>query len=98
MKIHEIYVSERAEKNLDNILEYLEEEWSEKVRKAFLDEITANFDRISRMPALFPKSEKHDNLRQALIGKHTFIFYQVFEEYIDIVTIQNTRQNPDFLV
>jgi phage terminase large subunit-like protein len=49
------------------------------------------------MPFVFPKSEKFDNLRKGLITKHANIFYQVFDDYIDIVTIQDTRQNPDFL-
>lgn len=97
MKIYPIFVSERAELNLENIIQYLEEEWSESVKNAFLEELNFNFERISLMPYVFPKSEKFENLRKGLITKHANIFYQVFDEYIDIVTIQDTRQNPDFL-
>jgi plasmid stabilization system protein ParE len=97
MKVYPIFVSERAERNLENILHYLEEEWSESVKKAFLEELNFNFERISMMPYVFPKSEKFENLRKGLITKHANIFYQVFDEYIDIVTIQDTRQSPDFL-
>jgi plasmid stabilization system protein ParE len=97
MKIYPIFISERAERNLENILQYLEEEWSESVKKAFLEELNFNFDRISLMPYVFPKSEKFENLHKGLITKHAYIFYQVFDDYIDIVTIQDTRQNPNFL-
>jgi plasmid stabilization system protein ParE len=97
MKVYPIFVSERAEQNLEKIILYLEEEWSESVKKAFLEELNFNFERISLMPFVFPKSEKFDNFRKGLITKHANIFYQVFDDYIDIVTIQDTRQNPDFL-
>jgi len=97
MKIYPIYISERAERNLENILQYLEDEWSLSVKKAFLEELNSNFERISLMPYVFPKSEKFENLHKGLITKHAYIFYQVFDEYIDVVTIQDTRQNSDFL-
>ncbi|MEA5458236.1 type II toxin-antitoxin system RelE/ParE family toxin [Arcicella sp. LKC2W] len=97
MKVYQVFISERAERNLEHILQYLEEEWSIKVKKEFLEELNTNFDRISVMPFLFPKSDKFENLHKGLITKHAHIFYQVFEDYIDIVTIQDTRQNPDFL-
>ena len=97
MKIYSIFISERAEQNLEKILLYLEEEWSINVKKAFLEELNSNFERISLMPFVFPKSERFENLHKGLITKHAYIFYQVFDDYIDIVTIQDTRQNPDFL-
>jgi plasmid stabilization system protein ParE len=97
MKIYPIFISERAERNLENILQYLEDEWSLSVKKTFLEELNSNFERISLMPYVFPKSEKYENLHKGLITKHAYIFYQVFDDYIDIVTIQDTRKNPDFL-
>ena len=39
MKVYPIFVSERAEQNLEKIILYLEEEWSESVKKAFLKEL-----------------------------------------------------------
>ena len=97
MKVYPIFVSERAERNLEKIILYLEEEWSERVRKSFLEELNSNFERISLMPFVFPKSEKFENLRKGQITKHAYIFYYVFDDYVEIVTIQDTRQNPDFL-
>jgi plasmid stabilization system protein ParE len=97
MKVYPIFISERAERNLENIIQYLEDEWSLSVKKTFLEELNSNFERISLMPHVFPKSEKYANLHKGLITKHAYIFYQVFDEYIDIATIQDTRQNPDFL-
>lgn len=35
MKVYQIFISERAERNLEHILQCLEEEWSIKVKKEF---------------------------------------------------------------
>ncbi len=97
MKVLHIVISERAEKNLNKIVTYLENEWSERVKQNFILKLSKVINQISQSPLMFPASEIKKGLRKCVITKHTIIFYRVAEHEIEIITIQDSRQNPAFL-
>ena len=45
-----IFLSPLAASKIEILLDYLEEEWSRKVREDFLTKLTVMFDQISRQP------------------------------------------------
>ncbi len=91
----EVRFTEEAEKNLQDIVTYLEEVWNEKVVDEFINEIDEQIDRISEMPYLFPKTEKRENVRKCLINKRVALFYKVTENVIFLLAFRSTRRNPE---
>ena len=91
----EVRFTEEAEKNLQDIVTYLEEVWNEKVVDEFISEIDEQINRIAEMPYLFPKTEKRENVRKCLINKRVVLFYKVTENIIFLLAFRSTRRNPE---
>jgi plasmid stabilization system protein ParE len=54
-------------------------------------------NQIADAPSMYPESKIKKNVRKCVITKHTTLFYRVNKKEIEIITIQDTRQNPAFL-
>ena len=91
----EVRFTEEAEKNLQDIVAYLEEVWNEKVVDEFINEIDEQIDRIAEMPYLFPKTKKREKVRKCLINKRVALFYKITENVIFLLSFRSTRQNPE---
>ena len=55
--MREILFSKRASNKLEKLLEYLELEWSVKVKKTFIGKLDNAFAQISKYPDSAPKSD-----------------------------------------
>ena len=97
MKVLKVTISARAEKNLDDLVEYLESKWPAKVKKEFLKKLLNSVTLISKNPYLFPASEKKKEIRKCILTKHNSMYYRVMKDEIEIITIQDNRRNPDDL-
>jgi len=89
-----VTISERAERNLDHIVHYLEQEWSVRVRDKFLELLERKIDQISEMPQLYEVSTKKKSVRRCVVSKQTSLYYRVNKREIEIITIQDNRKNP----
>ena len=49
----------RAEKGLNNVLDYLESEWTEREILNLQGNIESFLERIIRQPKIYPATEKH---------------------------------------
>lgn len=92
-----VIISQIAQKRLELLFEYLLEEWSHKVKSEFIKKLDKNIQIIKDQPASFPESEKESGLRKCVITKHTTLYYQFNDKEIQILTLFDTRQNPDKL-
>ena len=93
---YKVVISERAEKNLDALLIYLEKEWSVKVKNDFIDKLVRKINFISKMPFMYPESKKKKGVRRCLVSRHNALYYRVSnKEIIEIITIRDTRSDPD---
>jgi len=92
MKEYKITLSENAEKNLEEIIEYLMVHWSETVKNKFLDLIEQKVGFISANPFMYPKSKKK-NIRKCLVTKHNAFYYCINKNEIEIITFYDTRKN-----
>jgi plasmid stabilization system protein ParE len=93
----EIRLSKRAMNRLENLLVYLEEEWSMKVKHEFVLKLDKSLKQIQKLPDSFPESEKISSLRKCVVTKQTTVFYKYSETSIDIIAIFDNRQNPKSL-
>lgn len=91
--ISKVIWSEEAVENLKKIIHYLEENWTEKEIKKFVQKLEKQILIITIQPDSFPKANNLD-VHRSVLTKQTTIYYNVHQESIRIVTIFDTRQNP----
>ena len=89
-----VTISERAEKNLDDMVHYLDAEWSVRIRKKFLDLLLKKIEMIKQMPLMYEASLTKKTIRLCVVNKQTSMYYRVKKDEIEIVTIQSNRKNP----
>lgn len=92
-----VIISERAENNLDNIVNYLLIEWNEKVKDLFLVRLKKIVTLLSINPYVFQEYSKMKRIRKCLITKHNAMYFRIVENYVEIITIHDTRKNPKLL-
>ncbi len=90
----EIIFSKNAEKNLLDLLEYLELKWSIKVRDEFISKLDKSIYLIQNEPDIFPKSQINKNQYRCVLSKQTTIYYKYNSKQIRILSLFDTRQNP----
>ncbi|OQY04828.1 MAG: hypothetical protein B6I20_02340 [Bacteroidetes bacterium 4572_117] len=95
---YQITISKRAEKRIDDIFEYLEQKWPNKVKEDFKIKLLKQVDFLRQNPHMFPVSQVKDGLRKCLITKHNALYYRIKEQEVEIITIHDTRQNPKTLI
>jgi plasmid stabilization system protein ParE len=92
-----VIISKTAEKKLEKLFEYLIENWSLKVKKDFVKKLDGKIDLLKTHPSGFPESIKVKGLRKCVITKQTTLYYKFDSKRINIITIFDTRQNPEKL-
>jgi plasmid stabilization system protein ParE len=75
-----------ASASLDQIISYIEQNWSKKEIAAFIQKSNRAIHLISKHPYLFNVSEKR-NVRKAFISKHNSLFYKTDEPNQRIILI-----------
>lgn len=92
-----VVISKTAKKKLEKLFEYLIEKWSVKVKKDFVEKLDSSIEIIKNQPEIFPESKKGKSLRKCVITKQTTLYYRDTSKQINIVTLFDTRQNPNKL-
>lgn len=92
-----IVLSKIAAKKLENLLEYLEKEWSEKVKLNFIDKLDKSLKQISKYPLSYEKSQIKPELHRCLVSKHTTLYYTFDTKRVYIVTVFDNRMDPEKL-
>ena len=86
-----------AKADLENISAWLAEKWNIRVLDNFLSLYEAKILVIAEHPSRYPIIHQATKLRKAVLTKHNIILYREKEDHIEIVSIFDTRQNPDKL-
>ncbi|SFT53988.1 Plasmid stabilization system protein ParE [Lishizhenia tianjinensis] len=91
------YLSELAESQLLDLLDYLIYKWGVKVRDNFLTKLDLKIKQISKHPYSCPESKEFGNLFKCVVTKQTTFFYRVDKEQeeIEIITVFDTRRDPE---
>jgi plasmid stabilization system protein ParE len=90
----QIIWSPLSEGDFARILEYLNENWDEKVANQFIDLTENILEQISINPRQFPLIYKKGKIRKCVLTKHNSMFYRNSKTRIDILRIYDTRQDP----
>jgi len=92
-----VVISKIAERKIEKLFDYLIENWSFKVKSDFVKKLDKNISLIRSQPEIFPHSHKYPNLRKCVVTRQTTLFFKFTDKEIRILTIFDTRQNPDKL-
>ena len=93
--MREIIISTRAQKNINNLFEYLELKWSEKVRKEFALKLYSVVKTIRANPESFPKSDINSNYNKFVITKQSTLYYRYNSKQVRVLSLFDTGQNPN---
>jgi len=89
-----IVLSKRASGKLDKLLEYLETEWSIRIKNNFIKKLDRSLQILKEKPESSPKSDRVNGLYKCVVTKQTTVYYKFDNKKLYVVTIFDTRQNP----
>lgn len=86
----------RARSTYFDILDYLENAWTEREIKNFITEVEHLLNQIKENPDMFEKSEKMKNIRKGFISKHNTLYYRVRprKKEVQLLLFWNNRMDP----
>jgi|WetSurMetagenome_2_1015567.scaffolds.fasta_scaffold1239954_1 plasmid stabilization system protein ParE len=84
----------KAVENLQKIINYLKENWSEKEIKNFSIRLDSYLRIIEKSPETFPAAKSKLNIRRAVLTKHNTLYYKVEEDSIRLLALFDNRQDP----
>ncbi|KGO93247.1 type II toxin-antitoxin system RelE/ParE family toxin [Flavobacterium subsaxonicum] len=90
---YNFYFSPLAEKKLIQLLNYLIEEWSVKVKDNFKQILDEKLDQVSLYPYSCIKSTDFFNLYLCIVTKQTSFLYRIKNDEIEVVTVFDNRSS-----
>jgi len=92
---YKIKLSDEALSQLENRLDYLVENWFEKIAKEFINKVDTKLSFISELPYSYSASPIRKDIRKCVVTKQVSIFYKILYEQVRIIAIFDTRQSRD---
>ncbi|MBI1768124.1 MAG: type II toxin-antitoxin system RelE/ParE family toxin [Bacteroidetes bacterium] len=91
---YKLFWSDKALADLQNIINYLIENWTQKEIQNFARRLDKRLELIVINPRLFPKTAKRREVRKSVLTKHAVIYYETKGNVVSIITLFDPRQNP----
>lgn len=95
--MRKIILSKRASNRLEKLFNYLEFEWSLKVKNDFIKKLDNSLNQIQKFPESCQQTSFVKGLHKLIITKQTSLFYRFDAETITIITVFDNRMNPERL-
>jgi len=92
--IYKIVWTKEANVNLDQIISYLEKEWTVKEIKNFFVKLEKAITLLTARPLLFRATNKSKQIHRCVLTRQVSIYYKIVNETIVILSIFDNRQNP----
>lgn len=75
-----------ANKNLSNVIKYLDENWTKREIEKFLKKLNKHISIIQSQPDSFPKTNNF-NVRRSVVSKQITLYYSFSQETLNIVSL-----------
>ena len=85
----------RACSELEHVIDFLIENWTESVASEFLDNLEKHIELINEYPEAYPLVNISRNIHKCVITKHNSLFYQISHNSIHVLSLFDTRQDSD---
>jgi plasmid stabilization system protein ParE len=88
--------TKRAIQGYDKIVNYLQQHWTEREVRNFIQESDDFFDLLSEYPEVLQKTGRYRNVHRGPMNKLTIITYRVKprKRQIEIINVRSARQKP----
>jgi len=93
--IKPVLLTLNANADLESISIWLAENWNAQVLENFLLLYQSKVRVIAEYPCRYPIIHQPSKLRKAVLTKHNVILYREKEEQMEVVSIFDTRQDPE---
>jgi plasmid stabilization system protein ParE len=93
--MNRIVFSKRSKIQLETLLEYLEFKFSIVIKEKFISNLDKSIKIILKNPDTFQISEINGKYRKCVISKQTTLYYRQNSDEIRILSLFDTRQNPN---
>lgn len=80
--------------NFQEIVEYIQEKFSDKQVDSFKGKFSNLIDLIESNPYLFPASLNNSSLRKAVLSKQTSLYYKIENNSVYLAYIHLNKRNP----
>ena len=87
--------SKRADKKFDKILEYLLEEWGERITGNFVKKVYNFLEILSEYPEIGTIENEEKGIRGFTVVKEIDLFYKVTGDKIILLDFFDNRQSPE---
>lgn len=81
--------------NLDSIIDYLQNRWTEKEISGFFKRLDKRINLISRNPHAFPVVDTRINIRKCVLSEQTSIYYEIKPDVVVILAFFDNRKDPN---
>ncbi|MBK7762600.1 MAG: type II toxin-antitoxin system RelE/ParE family toxin [Bacteroidetes bacterium] len=89
-----IFWSKQADQKFDSILDYLQNEFGEKVATNFLISVHNFLNLLAKFPELGTEENSELCIRGFVIAKQVTLFYQIKSDTIILLNFYDNRQDP----
>ena len=91
---YKILWTDNALKELENTIEYLEENWTDRELRNLALKLEETLAYISQNPNLFQPSDVKKEIRRVVILTHNTLYYRVNNNQVEILSFFSNRQSP----
>lgn len=89
--------TDKARYQLDEIIEYLEYNWTEKEISVFFKKLERGLKEISESPSRQKKSQRKEGAYEYQLSAQTTIFYSFNQEEVIVLYLWPNKMNPEKL-
>lgn len=89
--------SSKAKQDLVHVISCLEQNWSAKVARLFLQKVDLALKNLASNDGMFPVVQKSRGIKKYVVTKHNSILFRLNKQQIEIIRLFDTRQNPNKL-
>jgi len=91
---YKILWTDNALKELENTIEYIEENWTDRELRNLALKLEETLAYISQNPNLFQPSDVKKEIRRVIILTHNTLYYRIKNNQIEILSFFSNRQSP----
>lgn len=90
---YKIFWTPNALKELEQTIEYLQNNFTDREIRRLVDKIESSIEIISQNPFIFPVSESKD-VHKAIILQFNTMYYRINDSDVEILSFFSNKQSP----
>ena len=94
--MREVVITDTAKEDIETIADFLQINYSSRVKMDFLVKLTEQLLLIEKMPFMYQASDTNPLVRRCVVHKNASFFYKVTDDYIFILSITDNRSENRF--